>query len=122
MGSHLSSGCPVALGWRSGVNDGGELRGGIIRVVLVSLLSGLSIGLGWTGVLYSSANPGEHVAETTVPDIGAILLLGLALLSMANLLRRQTRKETVELSVKSAASPMPQAIGRELCPESSVRA
>ena len=99
------------------------MRGRIIRLVLVSLLSGLSLGSDWVGVLYSPANAGpSYVEETTIPDTAAILLLGLALLSMANLLRRrQTRNDTFDLRLKSADSPAPRAIGRELCPESSVR-
>lgn len=88
-----------------------------IRCVLVSLLAGVSQGSAWGLALPVSADSnGVDVLNTSTVEVRAIVLLGLALLGTANLLRRRRTIQNAASSLKSVSGPAPGIIGRELCP------
>jgi len=97
------------------------VRERIIQAVLGSILLGLFPDSGWASALKGSDR--LDVMNASAPEVGAILLLGIFLLGAANLLRRRRHMQdhVFESSLKSVSGPTPKAIGRELCPESSVR-
>ena len=82
-------------------NWGTPLRELTIRGVFVLLLFGLSIRSG------ASASANDIAAgNTDVPEVAAILLLGMALLGAANLLRRysEMRKRAVDSSLQPVSA------------------
>ena len=92
------------------------------RVILPLVLVCLSSGSAWGLFKGSINNDGLDILTTAFPEIGAILLLGMALLGTGNLLRRLRgmQNRAFDSSLKTTSVPAPKAIGRELCSESSV--